>query len=61
MVVSIMWMITALCSMMYSDLRIAYLKERMIEMIYDLLLIPILILLFIGFLCYLISTFNWRG
>lgn len=31
MVVSIMWMITALCSMMYSDLKIAYSKERMIE------------------------------
>ena len=28
-------------------------------MIYDLLLIPILILLFICFLSYLIYTFNW--
>ena len=30
-------------------------------MIYDLLLVPILILLFIGFLSYLIFTFKWDG
>ena len=30
-------------------------------MIYDLMLIPLLILLFIVFLSYLIYTFNWGG